>query len=160
MNLEEISNWAMGWKSSKRECGSPLTYLLSVANAFIVNVDRAISVNLVYNFGSRLYDHTGLDCARSSSNSRFIPYAHAALLEPLVTVVHGWHKVAINAGETVAILGGGGPISLMFIQLLLRAGAAQVIAVGHSPARLELEGWVPVILSTPTSRIQSRRSGN
>lgn len=67
-----------------------------------------------------------------------IPYAHAALLEPLVTVVHGWHKAAVRPGETVAIIGAGGPISLMFIQLLLCPAATQVIAVGHSTARLEV----------------------
>ena len=67
-----------------------------------------------------------------------VPYAHAAFLEPLVTVVHGWHKIAVRPGETVAIVGAGGPISLMFQQLALRAGAGRVIAVGHSPARLNV----------------------
>jgi L-iditol 2-dehydrogenase len=46
--------------------------------------------------------------------------------------------VAVVPGETVAILGAGGPISLMFIQLLRRAGAGDVIAVGHSRRRLEV----------------------
>lgn len=99
-----------------------------------------ICANLVYNFGAfaeymiipaAIVQHTTFEIPAP------IPYAHAALLEPLVTVVHGWHKVAVQAGETVAILGGGGPISLMFIQLLLRSGVGQVIAVGHSPMRLE-----------------------
>jgi len=53
-------------------------------------------------------------------------------------VVHGWHKVAIQPGDTVAIIGAGGPISLMFLQLALLAGASQVIAVGHSPVRLDV----------------------
>lgn len=99
-----------------------------------------ICANLVYNFGAfaeymiipaAIVQHTTFEIPAP------IPYAHAALLEPLVTVVHGWHKVAVQAGETVAILGAGGPISLMFIQLLLRSGVGQVIAVGHSPMRLE-----------------------
>ncbi len=99
-----------------------------------------ICANLVYNFGAfaeymiipaAIVQHTTFEIPAP------IPYAHAALLEPLVTVVHGWHKVAVQAGETVAILGGGGPISLMFIQLLLRSGVGQIIAVGHSPMRLE-----------------------
>lgn len=99
-----------------------------------------ICANLVYNFGAfaeymiiptSIVQHTTFEIPAP------IPYAHAALLEPLVTVVHGWHKVAVQAGETVAILGAGGPISLMFIQLLLRSGVGQVIAVGHSPMRLE-----------------------
>lgn len=100
-----------------------------------------ICANLLYNFGAfaeymiipaSIVQHTTFEIPAS------IPYAHAALLEPLVTVVHGWHKVAVQAGETVAILGAGGPISLMFMQLLLRSGAGQVIAVGHSAARLEV----------------------
>ncbi len=100
-----------------------------------------ICSNLVYNFGAfaeymvipaSIVRHTTFEIPAP------IPYAHAALLEPLVTVVHGWHKVAIKPGETVAVLGAGGPISLMFIQLLLRSEAEQVIAVGHSPARLEV----------------------
>lgn len=100
-----------------------------------------LCTNLVYNFGAFAdYMIIPASIVRGATFEipDHLPYAHAALLEPLVTVVHGWHKVAIQPGETVAILGAGGPISLMFIQLLLRAGAAQVIAVGHSPARLEV----------------------
>ncbi len=100
-----------------------------------------ICANLVYNFGA--FAEYMIIPASIVQRTTFeipahIPYAHAALLEPLVTVVHGWHKVAIKPGETVTILGAGGPISLMFIQLLVRAGAGQVIAVGHSAARLEV----------------------
>jgi L-iditol 2-dehydrogenase len=99
-----------------------------------------LCANLVYNFGAfaeymiipaSIVQHTTFEIPEP------IPYAHAALLEPLVTVVHGWHKVAVQAGETVAILGAGGPISLLFIQLLVRSGVEQIIAVGHSPMRLK-----------------------
>jgi L-iditol 2-dehydrogenase len=100
-----------------------------------------ICANLVYNFGA--FAEYMIIPASIVQRTTFeipphIPYAHAALLEPLVTVVHGWHKVGVQPGETVAILGAGGPISLMFIQLLLRSGAGQVIAVGHSAARLDV----------------------
>ena len=98
-----------------------------------------LCVNLVYNFGAFAeYMIIPASIVRKTTFEipAHIPYAHAALLEPLVTVVHGWHKVAVQPGETVAIVGAGGPISLMFIQLLLRSGAGQVIAIGHSPARL------------------------
>lgn len=99
-----------------------------------------ICANLVYNFGA--FAEYMIIPASIVQRTAFeipdhLPYAHAALLEPLVTVVHGWHKVAVRAGETVAILGAGGPISLLFIQLLLRSGAGKVIAVGHSATRLE-----------------------
>jgi len=100
-----------------------------------------LCVNLVYNFGA--FAEYMILPASIVRRTTFeipapIPYAHAALLEPLVTVVHGWHKLAVQAGETVAILGAGGAISLMFIQLLRRAGAGDVIAIGHSPRRLEV----------------------
>lgn len=100
-----------------------------------------LCVNLVYNFGAFAeYMTIPASIVRRTMFEipDHIPYAHAALLEPLVTVVHGWHKAAVQPGETVVILGAGGPISLMFIQLLLRAGAGQVIAVGHSAARLQV----------------------
>lgn len=100
-----------------------------------------ICANLVYNFGAFAeYMIIPASIVRRATFEipAHIPYAHAALLEPLVTVVHGWHKVAIRPGETVAIIGAGGPISLMFIQLLLHSGAGRVIAVGHSATRLEV----------------------
>jgi len=99
-----------------------------------------LCVNLVYNFGAFAeYMIIPASIVRQTTFEipDHIPYAHAALVEPLVTVVHGWHKAAVQPGETVAILGAGGPISLMFIQLLLQSGAGAVIAVGHSPVRLE-----------------------
>src|SRR6266508_2493162 len=100
-----------------------------------------ICANLVYNFGA--FAEYMIIPASIVQRTTFeipghIPYAHAALLEPLVTVVHGWHKVGIQPGETVAIIGAGGPISLRFMQLVLRAGADQVISIGHSAARLDV----------------------
>jgi len=100
-----------------------------------------LCVNLLYNFGAFAeYMIIPASIVRRTTFEipAHIPYAHAALLEPLVTVVHGWHKAALRPGETVAIIGAGGPISLMFIQLLGHSGAGQVIAVGHSAPRLEV----------------------
>jgi len=100
-----------------------------------------ICANLVYNFGAFAeYMIIPASIVRRTTFEipAHVPYAHAALLEPLATVVHGWYKVAIQPGETVAIIGAGGPISLLFLQLALRAGASQVIAIGHSPARLDV----------------------
>lgn len=100
-----------------------------------------ICANLVYNFGAFAeYMIIPASIVRRTTFEipAHIPYAHAAFLEPLVTVVHGWYKVAIQPGERVAIIGAGGPISLLFLQLALRAGADQVIAIGHSSARLDV----------------------
>jgi L-iditol 2-dehydrogenase len=97
--------------------------------------------NLVYNFGA-FAEYMIIPASIVRRTTFEVPphisYAEAALLEPLVTVVHGWHKVAIQPGERVVIIGAGGPISLMYLQLALHDGASQVIAVGHSPARLEI----------------------
>jgi L-iditol 2-dehydrogenase len=61
-----------------------------------------ICINLVYNFGA--FAEYMIIPASIVRRTTFeipphIPYAHAALLEPLVTVVHGWHKVAIQPGK-------------------------------------------------------------
>jgi L-iditol 2-dehydrogenase len=68
------------------------------------------------------------------------PAAQAAVLEPLVSVVHAQERLAIQPGESVIILGAGGPIGLMHLQMAIRSGAGQVIAVDLSPERLEIAG--------------------
>lgn len=97
--------------------------------------------NLVYNFGA-FAEYMIIPASIVQRTTFEIPahvsYAEAALLEPLATVVHGWHKVAIRPGERVVIIGTGGPIGLLHLQLALRAEASQVIAIGHSPVRLEV----------------------
>ncbi len=66
-----------------------------------------------------------------------VPPEQAALLEPLVSVVHAQARLKIQPGESVLILGAGGPIGLMHLQMAVHAGAGQVIAVDLSPTRLE-----------------------
>jgi L-iditol 2-dehydrogenase len=66
-----------------------------------------------------------------------LPYAQAAVLEPLVSVVHAQARVAIQPGESVAIIGAGGSIGLMHLQMSILAGAAHVFAIDRSPTRLE-----------------------
>lgn len=67
-----------------------------------------------------------------------ISYAQAAVMEPLSCVVHGQDVIQIQPGETVAIIGAGGSIGLMHLQLALRRGATKVIAVDVNPGRLNL----------------------
>lgn len=67
-----------------------------------------------------------------------IPYARAAIMEPLSTVVHGQSQLDIQPGERVAILGAGGPIGLMHLQLAKLRGASQVIAVDMKEFRLQV----------------------
>lgn len=64
--------------------------------------------------------------------------AEAAIFEPLVSVVHAQQTVKIQPGERVVILGAGGGISLLHLQMAMLAGAGAVIGVGHSPLRLKV----------------------
>jgi L-iditol 2-dehydrogenase len=95
--------------------------------------------NLGYNFGAFAQYH--LIPASIVNNNLFvipehISYSEAAVLEPLVSVVHAARQINVQAGERVAVIGAGGAISLLFIQLLRNAGASEVIAIGHSDLRL------------------------
>lgn len=95
--------------------------------------------NLEYNFGA-FADYHRIPASIVRENTFILPehvsYAEAAVVEPLVCVVHAARVVNIQPGERVAILGAGGPISLLFLQLIRQAGAAEVIAIGHSDQRL------------------------
>ncbi len=49
---------------------------------------------------------------------------------------------AIQPGESVLILGAGGPIGLMHLQMALLSGAAEVIAVDRSATRLKIASLI------------------
>jgi L-iditol 2-dehydrogenase len=95
--------------------------------------------NLIYNFGA-FSEYMIIPESIVRLNTFEIPshisYAQAAIVEPLVTVVHGQHLVGIRPGESVALIGAGGAISLMHLQMACNAGAERIIAIGHSDARL------------------------
>jgi len=96
--------------------------------------------NLVYNFGAFAeYMIVPESIVRRTAFEipEHVSYAQAAVVEPLVTVVGGQRLIAVQPGETVAIFGAGGSVGLMHQQLALLAGAKRVIAVGHSPLRLQ-----------------------
>lgn len=65
-----------------------------------------------------------------------LPFAEAALTEPLACVVRGMEAVPIRSGDTVIVLGTG-PIGLLFVRLCHLAGA-RVIAAGRRNERLKL----------------------
>jgi len=119
--------------------------------------------NLVYNFGA--FAEYMLVPASIVRRTTFeipahVSYAQAAVVEPLVTVVGGQRIVAIQPGETVAILGAGGPVGLLHQQMALLAGAERVIAVGHSQARLQAAarlGADPVLNARETDVVTAIR---
>jgi len=61
----------------------------------------------------------------------------AAAMEPLACVVHGQDLLQIQPGESVVIIGAGGPIGLMHLQLALKQGASPIIAIDLSENRLK-----------------------
>ena len=119
--------------------------------------------NLVYNFGA--FAEYMLVPASIVRRTTFeipahVSYAQAAIVEPLVTVVGGQRTVAIQPGETVAILGAGGPVGLMHQQMALLAGAKRVIAVGHSQLRLQMAaqlGADPILNARETDVVAAIR---
>jgi L-iditol 2-dehydrogenase len=96
---------------------------------------------MVYNLGA-FAEYFRIPAPIVRHNTFILPdkleYSHAAVLEPLISVVHGQSRVAIQPGEHVAIFGAGGAIGLMHLQMARAAGAAQVIAVDTNEARLEI----------------------
>ena len=67
-----------------------------------------------------------------------LPYAHAALVEPLACVAHGVAAADIRSGETVVVIGVG-PIGLFFVKLAKLRGA-RVIAADICEDRLKIAG--------------------
>lgn len=63
-------------------------------------------------------------------------FAHAALAEPLACVMNGQERVAVAAGDTVAILGAG-PIGLLHVKLARHMGARRIIVSQTSALRRE-----------------------
>ncbi|WMT58382.1 zinc-dependent alcohol dehydrogenase family protein [Truepera radiovictrix] len=66
-----------------------------------------------------------------------LSFAEAALLEPLACVVWGLKQVQLQAGDTMLIFGAG-PMGILMMQAVLRAGAASVVMVDKEAWRLNL----------------------
>ena len=101
---------------------------------------QSMCENPVYNFGAYA-EYIVIPAPIVRLNTYQIPdhisYQQAAIMEPLSTVVHGQAKLNIQPGERVAIIGAGGPIGLMHLQMALLHGASQVIAVDMKDSRLQ-----------------------
>lgn len=66
-----------------------------------------------------------------------LSFADAALIEPLACVVWGLEQVQVQAGDR-ALIFGAGPMGMLMMQALKRAGAAFVAVVDREAWRLEL----------------------
>lgn len=67
-----------------------------------------------------------------------VPDHRAAFLEPFACVVQGNAVASPQPGESVVVIGGTGPIGLLFVQLLRLSGAGRILTIGRNPKRLEL----------------------
>ena len=71
------------------------------------------------------------------SKPEHLPFAEAAMLEPLACVVHGLRQLPLRPGDTVLVIGAGA-IGLLFLQILLARRAGKVIMAGRREYRLKL----------------------
>jgi len=124
--------------------------------------------NLEYNFGACAeYNLVPASIVRRTlfEIPGHVSSEEAALMEPLVSVLHAAEKLAVREGERALLIGAGGPISLLFIQLLRLAGAADITAVGHSEFRLALatEAGADLVLNSreqdPEQDLMERSGG-
>lgn len=97
--------------------------------------------NIIYNMGAYA-DYILVPSRIVEINTYQLPdelsYKQAAIMEPLSTVVHGQSYIDIQPGERVAILGAGGPIGLMHLQLAKLHGATEILAVDMKEPRLKV----------------------
>jgi len=65
---------------------------------------------------------------------RALPYAEAALLEPLACVMHGLSYARVRADDTVVLVGAGA-IALLHLVVLRARGVERVVVIARSAAR-------------------------
>jgi len=63
-----------------------------------------------------------------------LPYAEAALLEPLACVLHGLAQISLRPDDTVVLIGAGA-IALLHLLVLRARGVGRVAVVARSPTR-------------------------
>lgn len=102
---------------------------------------QGLCPEIIYNYGAYA-EYVRVPAPIVALNTYRLPdhvsYQEAAAMEPLSTVVHGQRVLGIQPGERVAIMGAGGPIGLMHLQMAKARGASEIIAVDLKPARLAI----------------------
>lgn len=77
-----------------------------------------------------------------------LSYEEAALVEPVAVAIHAVRRSGFKVGEIGVILGGG-TIGQLVAQVLLGAGAAEIIISETSPYRREYLGRLPIKVVDP-----------
>jgi L-iditol 2-dehydrogenase len=110
--------------------------------------------NMIHNFATYA-EYVRLPGTFVRWNTLVLPeiltYPQAALLEPLSSVVHGHKLISIRPGESVAILGGGGAVGLMHLQIAKASGASKLIVVDMVDERLEFARQLGAATINPTN---------
>jgi L-iditol 2-dehydrogenase len=111
--------------------------------------------NMIHNFAAYA-EYLKLPGTFVRWNTLVIPenltYPQAALLEPLSSVVHGHKLISVRAGESVVILGGGGAVGLMHLQIAKAYGASSVIVVDMNDERLEFAAKLGAVTINPAGK--------
>lgn len=77
-----------------------------------------------------------------------LPFEQAVFIEPLSCVVYGLQRATPALGDQVLIFGAG-PIGLLLMQAVRRAGAAQVVVTDLQQERLELVATLGAHVTVP-----------
>jgi 2-desacetyl-2-hydroxyethyl bacteriochlorophyllide A dehydrogenase len=78
-----------------------------------------------------------------------LAYEKAALVEPLAVAVHDVRRSGVKVGEFTVVLGGG-TIGQLICQVLVAAGAGEIIVTEPSPFRQRLLAQLPVKVVDPS----------
>lgn len=85
-----------------------------------------------------------------------MPFADAALVEPLACVVWGLRQVEVEPGSS-ALIFGAGPMGALVAQSLLRVGAAKIVITDPVAYRLEIAAQLGVTEAIMADDQQERR---
>ena len=105
---------------------------------------RCVAENVMRNGGEVGFEHPGgyaqylvTEAANVLPLPDNMPAAEAALIEPLAVCVRGVRRLRVEE-KRPAVVFGDGPIGLLFVMLLQRAGVERVVLAGGRPGRLAL----------------------
>ena len=105
---------------------------------------RCVAENVLSDGGEVGFEHPGGYAAYLLTEARNVqvlppdfPLAAAALVEPLAVTVRGMRRMRLE-DKRRALVFGDGPIGLLILMLLRRAGVEDVLLVGGRPQRLAL----------------------
>jgi D-arabinitol dehydrogenase (NADP+) len=87
-----------------------------------------------------------------------MPFEQAGFIEPLSCVVYGLQRAMPALGDRVLVFGAG-PIGLLMLQALRRAGAAQVVVSDLQAERLELAARLGADGSTELAEVVTIAAG-